>query len=285
MKRFNMFTSLTLASILPKPKNDSGQAGMTACAVLFVIVCLSALLYLAGNASAELTVEANHSHINIDFFYHGSTVGVRGTSDPGTDVVIKITSPEGHHALRKKGKVAGFLWMNTGELKLEHSPDFYFIHSTKNLDDILSQEERDKYVIGYQSLDRHLEISPVNNDDEKNKWFNEFVKYKESSKVYGSSTGKILLNEKDGKQNYYILTEWPYQAAPGTYTVTAYAVKDNKVLEKAETNVQVEQVSVIKTLAGMAKNNGALYGIISILAALGAGFGVGLVFRKGGGAH
>jgi hypothetical protein len=35
----------------------------------------------------------------------------------------------------------------------------------------------------------------------------------------------------------------------------------------------------------MAKNNGALYGIISIMAALGAGFGVGLVFRKNDGAH
>jgi hypothetical protein len=35
----------------------------------------------------------------------------------------------------------------------------------------------------------------------------------------------------------------------------------------------------------MAKNNAAVYGILSILAALGAGIGVGLVFRKGGGAH
>jgi hypothetical protein len=35
----------------------------------------------------------------------------------------------------------------------------------------------------------------------------------------------------------------------------------------------------------MAKKNGALYGVISILSALGAGFGVGLIFRKGGGAH
>jgi hypothetical protein len=35
----------------------------------------------------------------------------------------------------------------------------------------------------------------------------------------------------------------------------------------------------------MARKNGALYGVLSILAALGAGFGVGMVFRKGGGAH
>jgi F0F1-type ATP synthase membrane subunit c/vacuolar-type H+-ATPase subunit K len=49
--------------------------------------------------------------------------------------------------------------------------------------------------------------------------------------------------------------------------------------------VLVEQVGMVKSLAGMAKENAALYGGLSILAALGAGFGVGLVFRKGGGAH
>jgi hypothetical protein len=35
----------------------------------------------------------------------------------------------------------------------------------------------------------------------------------------------------------------------------------------------------------MAKNNAAFYGILSVGIALGAGFGVGMVFRKGGGSH
>lgn len=72
---------------------------------------------------------------------------------------------------------------------------------------------------------------------------------------------------------------------PGNYTVTVYAVKDKKVLETATSSVFVEQVGMVKSFAGMAKNNASVYGIISILAALGAGFGVGLVFGKGGGAH
>lgn len=235
--------------------------------------------------SAELTLDANHSHIKIDFFYHGSTVRIRGTSDPGTDLVIKITSPEGHQVLKKKGKVAGFLWMNVGTLNFENVPGLYFVHSTKKIEDILSPEEMDKYIIGYTALNKHVEISPVKNDDEKNRWFNEFVKFKENSKLYNLSTGKISLTEENGRQNYYIMIEWPYQASPGSYTITVYAVKDRKVVEKAEANVRVEQVGAVKTLADMAKNNGALYGIISIIVALGAGFGVGMIFRKGGGAH
>ena len=123
------------------------------------------------------------------------------------------------------------------------------------------------------------------NEDEKTRWFNEFVKYREHSKLYSISSGNITFSQKDGKQNYYTLFQWPYQAAPGDYLVTVYAVKNNKIIEKAEAKVQVEQTGIVKTLAGMAKNNAAVYGILSILAALGAGIGVGLIFTKGGGAH
>ncbi len=264
---------------------DSGSKilnylGIAAAAVIFSVFSV------CGDASAILTAKANHDRITIDFFYHGSSVSVRGVSDPGTDLIIKITSPEGHQTLRQKGKVGGLLWMNVGKLTFEHVPSLYFLQSTRNLTDILSNDELNKYVLGYSALESHSEVTPVSGTAEKNKWFDEFVKMKEASKTYSTSSGKIsTTTTKDGLQEYYVLMDWPYQASPGEYTVTVYAIKDNKVVEHAESKVAVEQVGVVKAFARMAKESAATYGIISILAALGAGFGVGLVFRKGGGAH
>jgi uncharacterized protein (TIGR02186 family) len=243
-------------------------------------------LAISNSAFAMLTAKANHDHITIDFFYHGSTVSVRGISEPGTDLVIKITSPEGHQVLKQKGKIGGVLWMNVGQLKFDQTPNFYEVFSTKKVEDILSREEMEKYVIGYPALAKHVEITPVVNEEEKAKWFEEFVKFKESSKVYVTSSGKIETTmNADGKQEYYVLTDWPYQAQPGDYLVSVYAVKDNKVIEQAQSKVNVEQVGMVKTLATMAKNSPAIYGFLSIGVALGAGFGVSLVFRKGGGSH
>ena len=249
------------------------------------VAILAGLLLAAGSVSAQLTAKANHDHIKIDFFYHGSTVSVRGITDPGTDLIIKIASPEGHETMKEKGKVGGLLWMNVGTMNFEHAPNLYSVHSTKKLEDLISRDEMDKYVIGYPALTRHAELDPVANDVEKATWFGEFIKYKEQSRLYATSEGKIEMEEKDGKQHYYIMTQWPYQAPPGDYLVTVYAVKNGKVVDQAESKVLVEQAGIVKTLAGMAKNNAALYGVISIISALGAGFGVGLVFRKGGGAH
>lgn len=255
-------------------------------AFVFLPMLIALFLFLSfQTANAKLTATANHDHISIDFFYHGSTVSVRGISDPGTDLIIKFTSDEGSESLRKKGKVGGLLWMNTGELDIEHVPNFYSVHSTKKVEDILSEDELNKYVIGYPALEKHVTMN-TSDEGEKAGWFKEFQKFKEYSNLYTETTGKISLTEKDGAQHYYILTEWPYQAAPGHYTVTVYAVKNKKVVETATSNVVVAQVGMVKSFANMAKNNAALYGIIAILSALGAGFGVGLVFRKsGGGAH
>jgi uncharacterized protein (TIGR02186 family) len=233
-----------------------------------------------------LTAKANHDHITVDFFYHGSSVSVRGISEPGTDLVVKITSPEGHQVLKQKGKVAGLLWMNVGQLKFENTPNFYEVFSTKKVEDILSKEELEKNVIGFSALAKHVEITPVANEEEKAKWFDEFVKYKQDSKVYLSSAGTVLTSMRtDGKQDYIVLTDWPYQAQPGDYLVTVYAVRNNKVVEQAASKVNVEQVGMVKTLATMAQNSPAIYGFLSIGVALAAGVGVSLVFRKGGGSH
>jgi uncharacterized protein (TIGR02186 family) len=257
--------------------------------ILLIFGFLTLNLAFSGDALASLTAETNHDHIKIGFFYHGSTVDISGFSNPAdADLIVKITSPEGPQKFRKKVKAAGLLWMNDGELKFEHAPSLYFLYSTRKLDDILSQEEMDKYVIGYSALNGHMEITPVANEDEKTKFFNEFVKFKESSHLYSisSSSQKISTTDKDGKQTYFIELNWPYQASPDNYLVTVYAVKDKKVIEKAEANMLVEQVGIVKTLYNMAKNNGALYGLLSIFAALVAGFIVAIVFpKKGKGGH
>lgn len=242
--------------------------------------------FIPGNdAIAELAVKANHDHIKIDFFYHGSSVSVRGASDPGTDLIIKIASPEGHETLKKKGKVAGFLWMNVGDLKLEHAPNLYMVHSTGRLDEMLNAGDLERHVIGYPALKKHIGIAPAANQAEKDMWFSEFLKLKQDSNLYAMSEGKISVTKGGGKQNYYVLLDWPYQAPPGDYTVTVYAVKDKIITDTAEATVKVAQVGLVETLSSMAKKNAALYGFISVAAALGAGFGVGMVFRKGGGAH
>jgi uncharacterized protein (TIGR02186 family) len=259
----------------------------------FLIPVLSALSFIfPGEILGDLMMKSDNDDIKIGFFYHGSTITISGELDSGKDgdqdpidLVVKIASPDGHQAFRKKGKVGGLLWMTVGNLKFEHVPNLYLLRSTSKLEDVLDPEEMEKNEIGYPALRHRVEIAPVLNEEERTRWFNEFVKFQENSNLYTSSVGGISTILQNGRLTYHIVTVWPYQATPGDYIATVYAIKNKKVAEKKETKIHVEQVGSVKTLAEMAKNNAAFYGLISILIALTAGFGVGVIFGKGGGSH
>jgi uncharacterized protein (TIGR02186 family) len=247
---------------------------------------VAALWLLHGDALAALSAKANHDHITIDFGYHGSSVSVRGESDAGVDLVVKITSPDGHQVMKKKGKVGGMLWMNVGSLTFEKAPNLYEVFSTRRLDEILPLGERAADVLGYDALADHVEVEPAAGPEDKAAWFREFVSFKESSSLYVQASGGFETKPlPNGRQFYLLGTRWPYQAPPGEYHVTVFAVRDGKILERADCNVHVEQVGVVKALASLARESAALYAIVSIGIAVSAGFGVGMVLRKGGGAH
>jgi uncharacterized protein (TIGR02186 family) len=238
-----------------------------------------------GAVTVKLTTKANHDHIDINTFYHGSTVSVQGDCAPDTDLVIKISAAEGETSLKQKGKVGGLLWMNVGDLHFSRVPGLYLLKSSGNIEEVVAPEEASRYVLGYDALKRHLEVEPAATPAERTEIVGQFIQYNEENKLFARQTGGIEFKNENNKRTYYTVFDWPYQAKPGDYVVDVYAVRDGRVVDTARAPVKVEQAGTVKYLAAMARNNGALYGILSIVVALASGFGAGAIFRKQGGAH
>lgn len=253
--------------------------------ILVAALVLIGLAFAAPNAWAVLTTQVNHGNIQIDLTYHGGHISIAGKSDANVDLILKIFSYEGHEKLMKKEKVAGVVWMNVGELSFDNTPNLYYLRSTKKPEEILSPQQMTTYGIGYDALMKNAEIKPLSSPEEKRVLFDDFIKYKESKKLFSESVGDIDIKPENGGQSYYTDFDWPYQVPPGKYQVAVYAVKDGEVVDTAETEVVVEKTGTVKTLADMAGENGALYGAAAIGVAVIAGFGVGVIFKKGGGAH
>jgi len=244
-----------------------------------------AAAFSAPSAWAALTAKANHDDIKINYNYNGSTVSISGISDPNVDLIIKITSGNTDEKLMRKDKEAG-LWMNVEQLTMENAPNFYFIRSTSNLDSLLSADQLIANELGYGALEQTIDISPAKSADMKKSLLNDYIKYKEDGKVYSQSLGSIDQNTNDaGQPSYYTKFDWPFQAPPDTYDVTVYAIKNHVITDTAQSKVVVEQDGIVKALSDMAQNNGALYGTAAIGVSLTAGFGVGFIFKSGGGSH
>jgi len=253
--------------------------------IAIVALAFGFSVWQAGVSAANLTVEASKDSMQVDYNYHGSVLNLSGIMDKGTDLVLTVASDESHQKLKQKSKVGGILWMNTGDVSFEHVPNVYYLLSTKKAADILSAEELSRNDLGYGAIFERASIEATQEEGDKKTLFDEFVKYKERNKLFSVSDGGFDLSDEGSAQKYSTTIKWPFQIPPGEYMITAHAVKDGKVVDQVSTNVTVERTGVVKSLTDMAQNNGAIYGILAIVIALAAGFGVGLIFGKGGGAH
>lgn len=250
---------------------------------MLALLTMAAFAVMSSSASA-VTAKANHDDIKIGLTYNGSTVSVSGVTDPELDLIIKITGEDATEQLMRKDKAAG-MWMNVEEITIENIPKIYFLRSTKDPETILSAEQRSQYVVGYPALKEKIDLEPARSPEQKAKLLDDFIMYKEEGRFYSESLGGIEIRPEAGSGSYYTVFDWPYQVPPGQYQVDVYAVKNGEVVDTANSQVIVEQDGAIKALSNLAQNNGAIYGLAAIGVSVTAGFGVGVVFKGGGGSH
>ncbi len=243
------------------------------------------LILVFGTDVFSAAVNVSPEHISIDSLYHGSRVLITGEVGADEEVIVKITSEEGKVDLRRKGKKGGVLWMNVGELTIEPVSDVYLLFSTSDINEILNPEQQNRYVIGYDALKKIVSLEPVSDEAEKEKWFDEFIKFKETNNIYGVFPGSIDVISSGEGRKFRLEAEWPYQAPPREYKVSAYTVKNGLISGESNATLIVEKTGVLKFLSGMAFNNAAVYGVVSIIIALFAGFIVSIIFKGGGGGH
>ena len=255
--------------------------------IILLVAVSAGLAFFAPSAFAALTAKANHDNVQMSLGYHGSTVSVSGISDPNVDLILTLTASSGNaqEKLMRKDKEVGFLWMNVEQLTLDNVPPVYFVRSTKPLDQLLDPATLKTENLGYAAVESNISLSPKQTPDKQQSLLLDFIKYKESLNVYSQSVGDVDMKpDPSGGSSYYTVFDWPFQAPPGDYSATVYAVKDGRIIDRAVSPVTVEETGVVKTLDDMSQTNAALYGTAAIGVALTAGFGVGLVF-KGGGSH
>jgi len=239
------------------------------------------LLLFTFSQAFALTVEVTPGKIPITIGYHGTKLKVKGTGLNTSDVIIQISSKPGEEHLKYKGKAGGIFWMKLGNIIFENVPKVYLVYSTQDIHKILPPEICRQLSIGYDALSEKAKIKTKMKDFDRDKWIVEFIKFMEHDELYDQEDQVVKIDKKN--HTFSVTIDWPFEAPPGDYNVEAFAVENGQVVEKAQTKIRVEKVGLVKHLTHMAFEKPAIYGIIAIVVAIVAGFGVGMVFKGGGG--
>ena len=116
----------------------------------------------------------------------------------------------------------------------------------------------------------------------------EFLKLKQSQKLYTFHPGEISFGEKSEKVKSFTTGIWiPPRIPIGEYQVRVMEIHDDQIVDNSMSQLKVKEEGIPLMLSSLAFNHSLFYGFLAVLIAVAAGLIIDFFFGtgKGGGAH
>ena len=245
---------------------------------LFVFLTLNQLVYGANN---DISFELQPNLINIGTFYNGTTLKVKGKVPLGAKAVLRVSGHYSELHLKKKGKIAGLLWMNIGDVTVGNVPEVFLVITSKDMSKKLDDPNIN---LGYKYLEKMMTLEPKGED--KTFIFKELVKLLEESGTYGIYFDKLkYTGDHDNYRTFEATIPIPPKMKQGVYKVELFAVNDSQVVGKTDRELTLKQVGFPALVSKLAFEYPLIYGIGAVIIAILAGLLMGILFKGKGGAH
>jgi hypothetical protein len=233
----------------------------------------------AAIAPEPVTVSLTPPVVRMGTFYGGARVHVEGTAPTGAGVIVTVRGRDVTEVYRKVQRM-GPIWVTTGNVSFPGVPSVLLVFSSMPLAGCLSRDDLDRQQLDATAVKRSLTIRPRQNGEDR--LADEFVKLKTLQASYRLGGGGIQTTRLDGTRERYALDfNWPKNAGPGTYMVAINTCQPAAgAAADIQVPLQVVEVGFPAMLAGLAKERGALYGMLSIVVAMLAGLGIDFIVTR-----
>jgi hypothetical protein len=224
-------------------------------------------------AGPRAAIEVKPGDVEIGMFYRGTNVHVEGVAPAGYRLALVCLGAEDKVELKRKGKVLQVLWMNVGDVSFEHVPSLYLASWEPRAQD-LPRASPDP-AAAYDHIE--AQVLPAQADSDTRRLFREFVKLKEEENLY-SSAPLHLDGSTSGSRRISADFFLPATAPAGSYEVRLVGQRGgaNEIL--ATERLVTRRVGLASLISSAAATHGLLYGILSVLLAIVAGFLTGVIF-------
>jgi hypothetical protein len=211
-------------------------------------------------------------------FYGGAPVRVEGVTGPDEKVVIVVRGEKVTEVFNKAGRV-GPIWVNTGKVTISGVPSLLLIFSSEPVDACLTRAALDKYGLDPPALKKQMRIESMTQD--YGRIADDYFLYKSKQGSYRWAEGSIRMNppDKDGLP-YSFEFVLPKCAAPGQYEINVLECRNGEVVESSDVALKVVEAGFPALVAWLAAQHPSSYGILSVVVALLAGFGIDFVAAR-----
>lgn len=227
----------------------------------------------------DVGVAVDPSEVVAGMFYHGAAIHVSAVVPRGSRVAI-VGRDEGHDlSMKRKGKMLGVLWMNTGDIEFEDVPDIYLLNTSAPLAELAPPP-----VLAELGLGRDALAGQCVPDGQDPALFPELFRLREKDGLWAIGEGSTDVRPGESELDAALATTdftLPAKVPAGRYEILVYAFGDAVPELIGRTEVTVRQAGVTAAITGLATEHGLLYGILAVVVAVGVGLLTGVVFGLG----
>ncbi|MCK0143073.1 TIGR02186 family protein [Aliiroseovarius sp. F20344] len=250
--------------------------------MLRLLTVLSFLLLSALPVRAEEVVAGlSQNRVSITATFVGSEIlifgAVKRDSPPPEDnpleVVVVVEGPSAPITVRKKDKRFG-IWVNTEAMELAAAPSFYAVASSAPLEQSVSTLDDLRHLI---SVERSIKISenPFNIDDPR-EFVDALIRIRQKSGLYKLLESSVTLQKDTLFETRVAL---PANLTEGEYRTRILLTRGGEVTSEYETVINVQKVGLERWIFNLAHEKPLIYGLLSLVIAIAAGWGASAAFR------
>ncbi len=244
----------------------------------FVYLAL-ALLSLSMPARAEeIVLGLSQDEVAITATFEGSHILIFGaikrdgteTLEGDLGVIITVSGPKEPITVRRKERRYG-IWVNADAVEVDAAPSYYAVSTSGPLDAVLKDIEDLRHSITIPRA-----IRSVGAKVEDSEAFTEaLIRIRSDARLYSTFIGTVDLEEDT---LFRTAINLPSNITDGDYETRIFLTRGGVVVDEYDTIIPVEKVGIERWLYRLAQDNAVLYGILSLMIAVAAGWGASAAF-------
>lgn len=257
------------------------------------LIAAFAFLAFAAGASAqqpgevlnELPAAVAEDQISISSDYRGSYITVFGVNPDRFgrgDIVVVLRGPNESAIVMRKRRVMGLL-MNGDPVEFAQAPSFFAVLSSRPLREIASAESIWRYQLDPAASAQLASAIPDGADPSA--YRRALVRLRYAQGLYQSYDGRIRPGERGGLTMYQrglfrAVVRLPANAPIAQYNADTYLFRDGRLISSQRIPITISRVGIERRIHDLATNFPWIYGVLTVLLALAAGWAAALLFRR-----
>lgn len=236
----------------------------------------------AGVAEEQITVSSTYGGSYITVF------GVNPDRRGRGDIVVVLRGPNEPATVMRKRRIPGGqipfgLWVNGDPVRFSEAPAFFAVLSNRPLREIASPESIWRYQLDPAASAQLASAVPAGGDPSA--YRAALVRLRRDQGLYQWYTRPPQEGVRGGLTAYQgglfrAVVRLPANAPIAQYHADTYLFRDGRLISRQRIPIMIARVGVERSIHDLATNVSWLYGIVTVLLALLAGWGAAVVFRR-----